>query len=57
MLPANLPVLEGTSTDIPYPDGFFNVVTVAQAFHWFDNLDSLTEMRRVLKPGGKRRVK
>ena len=34
------------------PDQSVNLVTVAQALHWF-NLDSFyTEVRRVLKPGG-----
>jgi ubiquinone/menaquinone biosynthesis C-methylase UbiE len=45
-------VVEGTAEDIPLPDGSVDVVTVAQAFHWFDADRALAEVARVLKPGG-----
>lgn len=45
-------VLDGASESIPLPDASVDVVTVAQAFHWFDAPAALTEIARVLKPGG-----
>lgn len=35
------------------PDGCVNLVTAAQAFHWFDRLAFKAECRRILKPRGK----
>jgi SAM-dependent methyltransferase len=43
---------DGTAEDIPLPDGSADVITVAQAFHWFDHERALPELHRVLKPGG-----
>lgn len=34
------------------PDHSADLVTVAQAFHWFDHPQFFKEVRRVLKPGG-----
>jgi SAM-dependent methyltransferase len=45
-------VYDGTAEDLPFPDASVDVVTVAQAFHWFDAPVALAEMRRVLRPGG-----
>ncbi len=45
-------VLDGTAEAIPLPDASVDAVTVAQAFHWFDAPAALTEIARVLKPGG-----
>ena len=45
-------VLEGTAEKIPLPDASADAVTVAQAFHWFDGDSALTEIHRVLRPGG-----
>lgn len=42
----------GTAEAIPLPDASVDVVTVAQAFHWFDAPRALAEIARVLKPGG-----
>jgi ubiquinone/menaquinone biosynthesis C-methylase UbiE len=39
--------------DIPAPDASYDVVVVAQAFHWFDHEKALPEIARVLKPGGR----
>ncbi|WP_395656610.1 class I SAM-dependent methyltransferase [Nocardioides sp.] len=39
--------------DIPAPDASYDVVVVAQAFHWFDHDRALPEIARVLKPGGR----
>ncbi len=45
-------VLDGTGEAIPLGDASVDVVTVAQAFHWFDAPKALTEIARVLRPGG-----
>ncbi len=45
-------VLDGTAEAMPLPDDSIDVVTVAQAFHWFDRAAAMAEMRRVLVPGG-----
>ncbi|HKT57179.1 MAG TPA: class I SAM-dependent methyltransferase, partial [Microbacterium sp.] len=42
----------GTAEDIPLEDAAVDVVTVAQAFHWFDRDAACAEMRRVLRPAG-----
>jgi SAM-dependent methyltransferase len=44
--------LEGTAEAMPLPDAFAHALTVAAAFHWFDGPRALTEMARVLRPGG-----
>jgi ubiquinone/menaquinone biosynthesis C-methylase UbiE len=42
----------GTAEEIPLPDAAFDLVTVAQAFHWFDPDRALPEIARVLVEGG-----
>jgi SAM-dependent methyltransferase len=44
--------LEGTAEAIPLPDGSADVVTVAQALHWFDQDRALPEIHRVLREDG-----
>jgi MOSC domain-containing protein YiiM/SAM-dependent methyltransferase len=44
--------LAGTAEDLPLPNHSVDAVLVAQAFHWFDALRALSEIRRVLQPGG-----
>jgi len=44
--------VEGTAESLPLPDCSADVVTVAQAFHWFANDQALTEISRVLRPRG-----
>ncbi|WP_424192670.1 bifunctional demethylmenaquinone methyltransferase/2-methoxy-6-polyprenyl-1,4-benzoquinol methylase UbiE [Ampullimonas aquatilis] len=49
-----LPVALCDAEKIPFPDNYFNVVTVAFGLRNMTHKDvALSEMRRVLKPGGK----
>ena len=43
----------GTAEQIPTGDGLYDVVVVAQAFHWFDHAKALAEIGRVLKTDGR----
>lgn len=45
-------VVAGTVEQLPLPRACVDVVTVAQAFHWFDGAQALAEIHRVLRPGG-----
>jgi SAM-dependent methyltransferase len=45
-------VREGLAEAIPLPDASVDAVTVADAFHWFDQAAALAEIRRVLRPSG-----
>ncbi|MFP5310856.1 MAG: class I SAM-dependent methyltransferase [Actinomycetes bacterium] len=42
----------GTAEATGLPDSAFDVVTVAQAWHWCDPLPASTELARVLRPNG-----
>jgi SAM-dependent methyltransferase len=42
----------GLAEAIRLPDASFDAVTVADAFHWFDQEAALAEIRRVLRPSG-----
>ncbi|KAL9080073.1 MAG: hypothetical protein Q9157_001096 [Trypethelium eluteriae] len=48
----NVEVKEGMANQIPVDDHTVDAVIVAQAFHWFANVESLREFHRVLKPHG-----
>ncbi|GAA2009112.1 class I SAM-dependent methyltransferase [Brevibacterium samyangense] len=43
----------GTAEDIPFPADSFDLVTVAQAWHWVDEARAAEEIARVLVPGGR----
>jgi SAM-dependent methyltransferase len=45
-------VREGLAERIPLAEHSVYAVTVADAFHWFDQPAALEEIRRVLRPGG-----
>lgn len=47
-----VPVLDGTAERLPLADASVDVVTVAQAFHWFDIAATTAELARVIRPGG-----
>ncbi len=42
----------GQSHSMPFTANFADAVFCAQAFHWFSNIESLTEIHRVLKAQG-----
>ncbi|HJP34214.1 MAG: class I SAM-dependent methyltransferase [Candidatus Latescibacteria bacterium] len=44
--------LQGIAEQMPLADHGFDLITAAQAFHWFDGDVFLAEARRILKPGG-----
>jgi MOSC domain-containing protein YiiM/SAM-dependent methyltransferase len=49
---ANVEAIEGTAEAIPLPNHSVDAVLVGQAFHWFDGIRAVSEIRRVLKPDG-----
>jgi SAM-dependent methyltransferase len=44
--------LIGAAEAIPLEDGSVDAVTVGQAFHWFRHDEAVSELHRVLRPGG-----
>ncbi|NJN92435.1 MAG: class I SAM-dependent methyltransferase, partial [Leptolyngbyaceae cyanobacterium SL_5_14] len=48
----DVPIRNGTAESIPLDISSADVITVAQAFHWFQGEAALAEIHRVLKPGG-----
>jgi MOSC domain-containing protein YiiM len=44
--------LEGTAEQIPLPNHSVDAVIVGQAFHWFDGVNAVSEIRRVLRSTG-----
>jgi SAM-dependent methyltransferase len=46
-------VLDGTAEVLPVGSESVDAIAVAQAFHWFDVPRTLSEFRRVLRPGGR----
>ncbi len=50
---ATVEIVDGTAEAIPLPNGSVDAVVAAQAFHWFDAIRALSEVHRVLRPGGR----
>jgi len=44
--------IKGTAEDIPLPNHSVDAAVVGQAFHWFDGIRAISEIRRVLRPDG-----
>lgn len=42
----------GTAEAIPFKTGFFDVVLIGQALHWFDLSVAIEEIKRVTRPAG-----
>ena len=51
-LPA-VPLLAAVAESLPFASGSVDAVVVAQAFHWFDARQAMTELGRVVRPGGR----
>lgn len=48
----NVAILDGSAEQVPLEDSSVNLVTAAQAFHWFDQESARTEFARILRPPG-----
>lgn len=48
----DIKTIQAFSHNIPVNDQQIDAVICAQSFHWFDNIETLTEIYRVLKPQG-----
>lgn len=48
----NIEYIGCPAENTPFPDGYFNSITVAQAYHWFNFNAFEKEVHRVSKPGG-----
>lgn len=51
-IPPRAEVLDGSAEALPLPDASVDAVLVGQAFHWFDADKALSEIARVIRPGG-----
>jgi len=50
---SGLEVLDARAEALGLPDSGADIVTCFQSFHWFANADSVRELMRVLRPGGR----
>jgi ubiquinone/menaquinone biosynthesis C-methylase UbiE len=48
----NVDMVQARAEETGLPTASFDLVTAAQAFHWFDKPLALSEMARILRPGG-----
>ncbi len=48
-----IPIVAAMAEALPFRTASIDAVTVAQAFHWFDNPTSHHQLARVIRPGGK----
>ena len=48
----HVPAVEASAENLPFRSECYDVVLVAQAFHWFDAERALPEIARVLRAGG-----
>ena len=48
----NFKSTSGTAENTGLPDRSIDIVTAAQAFHWFDHQKTRAEFKRILRPGG-----
>jgi SAM-dependent methyltransferase len=49
----NFTAVDGSAEDSGLPEGSVDLITVAQAFHWFDQGRAKREFQRILKPAGR----
>lgn len=49
---AHIEYREGVADQTGLPDGCADIVTAAQSFHWMEPVSTLTEIARILRPGG-----
>jgi SAM-dependent methyltransferase len=52
-IPSEILSLDGTAEAIPLPDASVELVTVVQAFHWFNQVAAMVEFNRILTPEGR----
>jgi ubiquinone/menaquinone biosynthesis C-methylase UbiE len=44
--------VHGTGEDVPVEDASADIVSCGQVFHWMDTANTLSEVNRILRPGG-----
>lgn len=47
---SNFQIVDGTAENTTLEDNSVDFIVAAQAFHWFDNKQTLSEFRRILRP-------
>jgi SAM-dependent methyltransferase len=49
----NVPIVATTAEQLPFRDGSLDAVTIAQAFHWFDEDRAIAALARAVRVGGR----